>query len=632
MGELEAGVQTTSVVQSHHNLLLSAMGDQKLARESKIHSYGKSFNGFAAKLLPHEVKRLSDEEGVISVFPSTRRQLHTTRSWDFLGMPETTTKRNPSTENDIIVGVLDSGIWMGSPSFSEEGYGPVPAKWKGQCVKGANFTGCNKKVIGAKYYNLEGAAGEESPSPVDNEGHGTHTSSTVAGVAVKGASLYGIAEGTARGGMPSSRIAMYKVCWSIACTDVDIMAGFDDAIADGGIAINTFSMKKQMYPLTDGARAVNSTSEFYGNSSACDYGTMSKDKVKGRIVYCQGNYGQDFSIDELGGAGTIMTLDLMEDTAFTPLIPATYALPKDGKKIALYINSTKNPMAVIYKTRTVTIEAPFVASFSSRGPQVISTSILKPDIAAPGIDILAAYSKQTTITGYPTDNRRAVFNIVSGTSMACPHAAAAAAYVKSFHPHWSPAAIKSALMTTANPMKIKDETAELGSGAGQINPTRALDPGLVYDLSMSSYIRFLCKEGYNSTSISLLVGGKRRYKCSDFMPAQGTDGLNYPTMHLKLKNPNSTISAVFHRMVTHVGNQNSMYKANVVSPQGLSVKVYPSSLNFTHQNQKRSFKVALKGGKMPSGTNILSALLEWNDSQDHSVQSYILVYKPEPMF
>ena len=72
----------------------------------------------------------------------------------------------------------------------------------------------------------------------------------------------------------------------------------------------------------------------------------------------------------------------------------------------------------------------------------------QPDIAAPGLDILAAYSKQTTITGYPTDDRRAVFNIISGTSMACPHAAAAAAYIKSFHPDWSPAAIKSAIMTT----------------------------------------------------------------------------------------------------------------------------------------------------------------------------------------
>lgn len=58
-------------------------------------------------------------------------------------------------------------------------------------------------------------------------------------------------------------------------------------------------------------------------------------------MYCEGNSGQDFNIDELGGAGTIMTLDSLEDTAFTPLIPATYALPKDGKKIALYINSTK---------------------------------------------------------------------------------------------------------------------------------------------------------------------------------------------------------------------------------------------------------------------------------------------------
>lgn len=112
-----------------------------------------------------------------------------------------------------------------------------------------------------------------------------------------------------------------------------------------------------------------------------------------------------------------------------------------------------------------------MASFSSRGPQSINLNILKvkyylshsslslslshiliangqPDIAAPGLDILAAYSTLASVTGDPTDKRHAVFNIISGTSMACPHAAAAAAYVKSFHPDWSPAAIKSALMTT----------------------------------------------------------------------------------------------------------------------------------------------------------------------------------------
>ena len=83
---------------------------------------------------------------------------------------------------------------------------------------------------------------------------------------------------------------------------------------------------------------------------------------------------------------------------------------------------------------------------------------MQPDLAAPGIDILAAYTRQTTITGYPTDNRRDVFNIKSGTSMACPHVAAAAAYIKTFHPKWSPAAIKSALMTTGKKFPNQNKT------------------------------------------------------------------------------------------------------------------------------------------------------------------------------
>ena len=73
---------------------------------------------------------------------------------------------------------------------------------------------------------------------------------------------------------------------------------------------------------------------------------------------------------------------------------------------------------------------------------------LQPDIVAPGIDILAAYSKLSSVTGKDEDYRFDVYNIISGTSMACPHVAAAAVYVKTFHPNWSPAAIKSALMTT----------------------------------------------------------------------------------------------------------------------------------------------------------------------------------------
>lgn len=75
---------------------------------------------------------------------------------------------------------------------------------------------------------------------------------------------------------------------------------------------------------------------------------------------------------------------------------------------------------------------------------------MQPDLTAPGVDILAAWSEATTVTGSPLDNRVVPYNIISGTSMSCPHASGAAAYVKSFHPTWSPAAIKSALMTTGN--------------------------------------------------------------------------------------------------------------------------------------------------------------------------------------
>lgn len=90
------------------------------------------------------------------------------------------------------------------------------------------------KVIGANYFNLEDSNSTyDSMSPADDAGHGTHTSSTAAGVVVEGASLYGVGKGTARGGVPSARLAVYKVCWTSGCSDMDMLAGFDQAIADG---------------------------------------------------------------------------------------------------------------------------------------------------------------------------------------------------------------------------------------------------------------------------------------------------------------------------------------------------------------------------------------------------------------
>lgn len=93
----------------------------------------------------------------------------------------------------------------------------------------------HRKVIGARYYDIANISNPrfDIKSPRDTEGHGSHTASTVAGQEVQNASLFGIGEGVARGGVPNARIAVYKVCWASGCNDVDILAAFDDAIADG---------------------------------------------------------------------------------------------------------------------------------------------------------------------------------------------------------------------------------------------------------------------------------------------------------------------------------------------------------------------------------------------------------------
>ncbi|KZV27940.1 xylem serine protein 1-like [Dorcoceras hygrometricum] len=678
MGELPEDRSSASLSGIHHTLLSDVIGDEIIAKNSKIHSYGRSFNGFVARLLPHEAELLSGKEGIVSVFPSKKRKLLTTRSWDFIGMP-VNVRRNLQSESNIIIGLLDTGVWPDSPSFNDEGFGPPPAKWNGKCVKGVNFTGCNNKLIGAQPFDLANSVPQNETTPLDTDGHGTHTASTAAGISVKHASLYGIAKGTARGGAPSARIASYKVCWGSGCEDMDILAAYDAAIADGvdvvsvslggitlnyledsvaigsfhamekgiltvcaggnsgpylwtvqnvapwiltvaassidrkfvtdvklgngkmltGTSLNTFSPKKRLYPLINGARARNTSSSVTGNYSACDYETLLASKVKGKIVYCQGS-GGNVVVDALGAIGTIMSDDTFEDTMFINDDPLSYVSTKDGLKIDKYINSTRSPQGVIYKSRTTKTTAPFVASFSSRGPQDLSHHILKR-----------------------YENRQIQHNIRNFNGL--PSCFGSAAYVKSFRPKWSPAAIKSALMTTAKAMKGTPLGAELSSGSGNVNPTAALHPGLIYDIDTEAYISFLCKEGYNNSAISLITGNKK-YNCANVPRGKGDDGLNYPSVYMQLKKNQTDISAVFYRTVTNVGDRKTVYKAKVESPKGLSITVIPDILKFDENNEKKAFKVSLRGRFLDNETWYLSGSLEWSDSK-HNVRSPILVYR-----
>ncbi|XP_028096671.1 cucumisin-like [Camellia sinensis] len=684
MGDILKGDFSASSL--HTSMLEEVVGSR--ASESLLHSYQRSFNGFVAKLTEEEKKKLAGMEGVVSVIPNEKKQLLTTRSWDFMGFPQEV--KRVGAESNIIVGMLDTGIWPESDSFSDDGFGPPPSKWNGTCQSSSNFT-CNNKIIGAKYYRIGGNFPPgDFQSPRDSEGHGSHTSSTAAGRLVSNASLFGLAPGTARGAVPSARIAVYKICWSDGCNTADILAAFDDAIADGvdlislsvggfiplnyfddviaigafhsmkngiltsnsagnsgpssasiknfspwslsvaastidrkfvtkvmlgnnmiyeGISINTFDLNS-MYPLIYGGDAPNTTAGYDGSESRyCYPGSLNTTLVNGTIVLCDQLHDGTSTL-QAGAIGTVMQGDRFKDVAFLFPLSASYMTPQKGSQVSLYINSTSNPTANIAKS----IErkdklAPFVVSFSSRGPNPITTDILKPDLTAPGVDILAAWSEATTATGSEGDTRVVPYNIISGTSMSCPHAAGAAAYVKSFNPEWSPAAIKSALMTTASPMSVETNSdAEFAYGAGHIDPVKAANPGLVYDIREADYVTFLCGQGYSNKSLSLVTGDNST-TCTKANNGTVWD-LNMPSFALSTQSSTAPITRVFHRTVTNFGSPVSVYQATVVPPPGLEVRVDPSVLTFKSLGQKQSFVVTVNG---TISKYVLSGSLVWDD-------------------
>ncbi|PKI56412.1 hypothetical protein CRG98_023215 [Punica granatum] len=159
---------------------------------------------------------------VISIFESRMMQLHTTHSWEFLGVNFQYEGQMPSGSMfDVIVSVIDTRLWPESRSYDDTGLGPVPERFRGECIPGENFTSahCNRKIIGARYY-YKGFETDEGPlesfnqtffrSGWDGDGHGSHTSSTFAGSVVDDVSLYGLGRGTARRGAPHARLTMYK--------------------------------------------------------------------------------------------------------------------------------------------------------------------------------------------------------------------------------------------------------------------------------------------------------------------------------------------------------------------------------------------------------------------------------------
>ncbi|XP_038892474.1 cucumisin-like [Benincasa hispida] len=693
----------TASTPSHHMRMLKEVTGSNFAPESLLHSYKRSFNGFVVKLTEEEARTISAKEGVVSVFPNGKKHLHTTRSWDFIGFTKDV-PRVKQVESNIVVGVLDSGIWPENPSFSDFGYGPPPAKWKGTCQTSTNFT-CNNKIIGARAYRSDNDfPTQDIQSPRDSDGHGTHTASTVAGGLVNQASLYGLALGTARGGVPSARIAVYKICWSDGCSDADILAAFDDAIADGvdiislsvggnearyyfndsiaigafhsmkhgiltsnsagndgpdyftirnfspwslsvaastidrklvsrvqlgnrniyqGYTINTFDLGGKQYPLIYAGDAPNIAGGFTGSISRfCSENSIDSSLVSGKILLCDSVLPPSSFVYFSDAAGVVMNDNGVKNPSNSYPLPSSYLETVDGNAIKTYMASNGVPTATILKSSAVNdTSAPFIVSFSSRGPNPETLDILKPDLTAPGVEILAAWSPIAPISSGVIDSRTSMYNIISGTSMSCPHATAAAVYVKTFHPTWSPAAIKSALMTTATPLNPElNVQAEFAYGAGQINPLKAISPGLVYDANEFDYVKFLCGQGYTTAMVQRLSNDNSI--CSSANSGRVWD-LNYPSFALS-STPSQSINQFFRRTLTNVESKASTYRSTILgAPQGLTITVNPQVLSFSGFGEKKSFTLTIRGTINPP--SIVSASLVWSDGS-HNVRSPITVY------
>ncbi|KAL3631956.1 hypothetical protein CASFOL_024940 [Castilleja foliolosa] len=257
-------------------------------------------------------------------------------------------------------------------------------------------------------------------------------------------------------------------------------------------------------------------------------------------------------------------------------------------------------MATILPTVTMKSDkpAPIVASFSSRGPIPGIDSLLKPDVAAPGVTILAAWptfvTNDTIVGRQPPE-----FAFLSGTSMACPHVAALAAMVKSRDPTWGPSAIRSAVMTTKNRNSLGSPITTLtGSraspydiGAGEISISGHIQPGLVYETETQDYVKFLCDNGYDSAKIGLIapdvacpVSNKSSSSVSE---------MNYPLVSISNLHENEVRTVT--RTVTNVGDEDeSIYEADIEAPAGVEVRVVPAQLRFTESIRKLRFQVAFK--------------------------------------
>ncbi len=367
------------------------------------------------------------------------------------------------------------------------------------------------------------------------------------------------------------------------------------------------SVTQEGLPFTDTVLARDSAQADANQDEAqlCFPDTLSRAEVAGTIVVCDrgiiARVDKSREVQRAGGVGMILINptpnSLNADAHFVP----TVHLPDTAyEDVYNYVEQAPDPESRILADENAgsTTQVPEVAEFSSRGPSFAAGGdLLKPDISAPGVDVVAAVA--------PEGNFGRNYDFYSGTSMSSPHIAGLSALIMEAHPRWSPMMIKSAMMTTA--YDHATTKGPFAQGAGFVKPREFLDPGLTYDSDYDDWVDFLAGQGV-------------------------VFGNGEPVSDTKLRASNLNLASIaigdlagkerVRRTVRNVGGERATYKASVEGLEGIDVKVVPDTLTLKRQ-QRADYRVVFTREDAPF-RQYAKGHLTWSDGQ-HEVRIPVVV-------
>lgn len=283
----------------------------------------------------------------------------------------------------------------------------------------------------------------------------------------------------------------------------------------------------------------------------CEQGSLSASRVQDRIVVCDrgaiARVDKSATVADAGGAGMVL-VNVRPDSVSADFhsVPTVHVDAAVGSLVKRFVRETENPRASLDPSASAGTPTPQVAAFSSRGDA--RDELVKPDLVAPGVSVLSAVA--------PPSNFDRLWDLASGSSTAAAHVAGIAAFVRGERPDWSPAAVRSALATTA--VDLDGAPGPLAGGAGQVDATNVLDPGLAFVAATPSYRAFLG---------GTLEAGR----------------LNLPAIAVG----ELTGTARVVRRVTNVSNRSETFTPRVTGLAGVSTTVRPRTLTLAPGETRR---------------------------------------------